>query len=100
MRSSIDPLILKSKKVKNGKIKIITIGRDCKSIAYYDKNGICRKSKAYVYPIYGTEKDKREMDKRMRKEYKLWILMLWYYGYLDVDDTQKIEYLKLDKKNK
>lgn len=36
----------------------------------------------------------------MKKEYKLWISMLWYYGYLEEDDTQKIEYLKLDKKNK
>ena len=42
----------------------------------------------------------KKINKELNQEYKLWLRCLWYYGYLEEDDTQLIEFKKLDKKNK
>lgn len=82
---------------KDKKIVITMPNNSCAFLLYYD-NGVIKKSKAFIYP-HAASGIKR-INKELNQEYKLWLRCLWYYGYLEEDDTQLIEFKKLDKKNK
>lgn len=85
---------------KNKKVVITKENNGCSFLVYYDGNKI-KKSKAFFYPQMGTATDKKEVDRQISYEYKLWLKCLWHYGYLEEDDSQLIEFKKtLDKKRK
>lgn len=84
---------------RDKKIVITKTNNSCSFLLYYDKGEI-KKAKIFLYPVYGTQKDKKEVDRKLNQEYRLWLHCLWYYGHLEEDDWQLTEYQMLDKNNK
>jgi hypothetical protein len=82
---------------KDKKIVITKTNNNCTFLLYYD-NGIIKKSKIFVYPR--ATSGIKKVNKSLNQEYKLWLRCLWHYGFLEEDDTQLIEFKKLDKKSK
>ena len=86
IESNIDD-IKKSKRSKDKTIKILKIDKNCNCLIYYDKDEIV-KSKMFYYPVMGTTKDRKRVDRTLSKEYHLWLHTLWKDGYLECDDLQ------------
>ena len=42
----------------------------------------------YYYPVFGTTKDRKKVDRIISKDYHNWLTMLWQDGYLEEDDSQ------------
>lgn len=42
----------------------------------------------YYYPVMGTTKDRKRVDRILSKDYHAWLHMLWDEGYLENDDLQ------------
>ena len=98
MNSTTIP-VKKEHKSKDKKIVITSPNNLCSYLLYYD-NGEIKKAKAFYYPLLGSPSQKKKVDKNLRREYKLWLHCLWYYGYLEEDDVQLIEFQTLDKSKK
>lgn len=89
--------IKKQHSSRDKKIVITKVNNSCSFLLYYDKGEI-KKAKVFNYPLLGTQKDIKEVDRIISQEYKLWLHCLWHYGYLEADDYQLLEYKNLTKK--
>lgn len=86
---------LNTKKEHKSKDKKIIITRPINSVVnllYYEGETL-KKSKSFVYPH--SNSGKRQIDLLVNREYRLWLNCLWYYGYLEEDDVQLLEFKKL-----
>lgn len=97
--NSNDIQIKKQHSSKDKKIVITKPNNNSSFLLYYD-NGVIKKAKVFNYPLLGSSSSKKQVDRMLMKEYKLWLKCLWYYGYLEEDDVQLIEFQTLDKNNK
>lgn len=87
MRDSNNPDVKKSKRSKDKRIAILKVDKNCSCLVYYDRDEIV-KAKMFYYPVMGTTKDRKKVDRRLSSEYHMWLTTLWKDGYLECDDIQ------------
>lgn len=81
---------IKKKKTAKGKDIVITNPNNNSVCLLYLDNGEVKKAKTFIYPK--TLSGKKKVDLLVNREFKLWLNVLWEYGYLEDDDFLLIEY--------